>query len=354
VALPAPSRLAHAGVSAPAAVAPAAALLTCPYCGRPLEEDAAGAACAACRRRYSRHHGILDLRVFPDPYLGLDEDRARADLVVAALDRLALPEILEHYWSLSETTPALLRRTFVQSALRAEARARSLRARIEADGVPLARSRVLEIGSGTGAFLAEAHGHVREIVGLDIALRWLHVSRRRFRDRGQPPPLLVCACAEHLPFEDGAFDVVVSTATLEFTRDVDRVLAECARVLRPGGRAYLTTVNRFSLGLEPHVRLWGVGWLPRAWQAGYVRRRGRGDFAKVRLLSFRELDRRAARHFARRRFEPPSVPEELRRELSAVERVGLRVYEAAARVGLVRALLRWVGPEWEVTLRKAY
>jgi SAM-dependent methyltransferase len=347
-------RLAHAGMSAPAAVAPPGAHpatpLVCPHCRGPLDEDAAGAGCAVCRRRYPRHHGVLDLRVFADPYLGPEQDRERADLVVAALDRLALPELLEHYWSLSRTTPIALRGAFVQSALRAAARARHLRARIEADGVPLARSRVLEIGSGTGAFLAEAHGHVAEIVGLDIALRWLHVSRRRFRDRGQPPPFLVCACGEQLPFEDGAFDVVVSTATLEFTRDVDRVLAECARVLRPGGRAYLRTVNRFSLAPEPHVRLWGVGWLPRAWQAGYVRRRGRGDFANVRLLSFRDLDRRAARHFAARRFDPPRIPDELWPALSSVERLGAHAYERVAGIGLLRPLLRWVGPEWDVTL----
>ena len=280
-----PPGFAHAGVSAPAALAPPALTLVCPHCRRPLIEDAGGADCTACPRRYARHHGILDLRLFPDPYLGLDQDRARADVVVAALDRLDLPELLAHYWSLSETTPAVLRRTFVQSALRAEARARRLLARMDEEGVPLARSRVLEIGSGTGALLAEAHGRIREVTGLDIAMRWLHVSRRRFRDRGQTPPPLVCACAEHLPFEDGAFDVVVSTATLEFTRDASRVLAECARVLRPGGRAYLSTVNRFSLAREPHVAALGRGLAP-ARLAGRLRAPPRTRGLRKRPSSF--------------------------------------------------------------------
>ena len=343
-------RVAHAGVSAVAA--PPAARLVCPHCRGSLREDPSGAACLSCARRYPRQHGLLDLRVLPDPYLSPEEDGARADAVVAALDRFSLPELLEHYWSLSDTTPVALRSTFVQAALRAPMRARSLLARMEEDGVPLARSRLLDVGSGTGGFLAEAHGRVAERAGVDIAMRWLQVSRRRFRDRGQPVPSLACAGAEHLPFEDGAFDVVVSTATLEFTRDVDRVLAECARVLRPGGRAYLTAVNRYSLGPEPHVRLWGVGWLPRAWQAPYVRRRGRGDFSNVRLLSFRDLARGAARHFAVREFHPPRIPEDLRGTFSAVQRLGARVYEAAAGVGALRPLLRWVGPEWEVTLTK--
>jgi hypothetical protein len=33
-------------------------------------------------------------------------------------------------------------------------------------------------------------------------------------------------------------------------------------VLRPGGLLFLATPNRYTLGLEPHVRLWGVGYLP--------------------------------------------------------------------------------------------
>ena len=333
--------------------APARASLRCPHCRGRLQHDEGGATCAACGRGYVRHHGILDLRVFPDPHLGLDEDRDRADRVAAALDSTALPDLLRHYWSLSETTPALLRAVFVRGALRAETRARMLLDRMEADGVPLARSRVLDVGSGTGAFLAEAYERVGEAVGLDIALRWLQVSRRRFLDRGQPAPALVCACAERLPFADGEFDLVVSTATLEFTRDADRVFAECARVLRPGGRMYLSTVNRFSLAPEPHVRLWGVGWLPRSWQAGYARWRGRGDFSRVRLLSRGELDACAARHFAGRRFEPPPVPDDLLPELSGRLRLGVRAYTTLRRWAPGRALLRQVGPEWDVMLSKS-
>jgi SAM-dependent methyltransferase len=341
-------------VSAGAALAPSTAAATgivCPHCRGPLGEDAAGAACRTCARRYTRHHGILDLRVFPDPYLAPDEDRARAEHVLAAPDRLSMAERLEHYWSLSDSTPPRLRRSFVRSALRAAARARVLLARMADEGVPLARSRVLDIGSGTGAFLAEAQPQVAEVVGLDIALRWLHLGRRR-PSAGGRAPAVVCGCAEQLPFEDGAFDVVVSTATLEFTRDPGRVLGECARVLRPGGRAYLATVNRFSLAPEPHVGLWGVGFLPRAWQAGYVRRRGRGDFEQVRLLSWRELDRLARPHFGHRRYDPPRMPEELGRDLGAPARAAVAVYEAAARVPILRGALRWVGPEWDVTLTR--
>jgi glycosyltransferase involved in cell wall biosynthesis/SAM-dependent methyltransferase len=49
----------------------------------------------------------------------------------------------------------------------------------------------------------------------------------------------VAAQAEHLPFEDNSFDAAVFYAVLIHVFDVDRALAEAARVLKPGGRLYL-------------------------------------------------------------------------------------------------------------------
>jgi SAM-dependent methyltransferase len=49
-----------------------------------------------------------------------------------------------------------------------------------------------------------------------------------------------------LPFRDAAFDVVLSLQTIEHVWDQPAFLAECARVLRPGGRLVLTTPNRLT------------------------------------------------------------------------------------------------------------
>ena len=53
----------------------------------------------------------------------------------------------------------------------------------------------------------------------------------------------------------------------------------------------MATPNRFSLAAEPHVGVWGVGWLPRAMQAPYVQRRTRDPYKFVKLLGPREVDR---------------------------------------------------------------
>jgi SAM-dependent methyltransferase len=171
-------------------------------------------------------------------------------------------------------------------------------------------------------------------------------------ENGLDEPALVCCCAEHLPFPDGAFDLAVASATLEFARDQARVLAECARILTAEGSALVSTVNRFSLAPEPHVSLWGVGFLPRSWQAPYVRWRRRASFENVRLLSYWELDRMAARFFAGREFALGDVPDAVLERLRRTEKLRVRAYRAAKGLRPFAALLRWLGPEWDVKLSK--
>ncbi len=343
--------------SAPAesGLAPRSLGLVCPQCRCALVAAGDALRCDSCSRTFSGQGGIPDLRVFPDPYLSVEEDRERTAIVLEALERLPLPDLLRLYWSFSDITPPALREQFTRSALFAEEKGQRLLGLLESGALgassrPLRR--VLEIGSGTGGFLAVAGARFDDVVGVDIAMRWLHVSRRRFRDRDQRPPLLVCACAERLPFPDRSFDLVVSSATLEFTRDPRQVLAETARVLTDEGLAIVNTVNRFSLAPEPHVNLWGLGFLPRSWQDRYVRwRRGVG-FRNIRPLSYAELKRIAAPHFSSVVVAPADVPDAVLESLPAAKRAQVRVYRLLRRLQPFAGLLARLGPEWDVALRK--
>ena len=331
----------------------AAVPLVCPLCGGELAASEAAFRCNQCERDYPVVGGIPDFRVFPDPYLGFEEDAARTERIRAALPDSNLEQLLEHYWSLSDITPPLLRRKFIRSALIGEPKARRHVGLLKDAGLVSGSAQsVLEIGAGTGAFLGAASRSFDRAVGIDIAMRWLHVSRRRFMDEGLETPPLVCCCAEHLPFPDDTFELAVSFATLEFVRDPGRVLGESARVLTPRGAMLLSTVNRYSLAREPHVYLWGVGFLPRRWQSRYVRWRRDVDFEKIRLLSLWELDRMASRHFAARRFEPADIPDEAFGALSRSERRLVTAYRMMKRMPLLRRFLSWFGPEWEVLLAK--
>ena len=254
--------------------------IVCPLCKQPLSAREQTYCCSPCGKTYPLHAGIPDFRVFPDPYLAMEEDRERTEFVLEALERLDFPSLLEAYWGVSDVTPEELRGKFIRSAMLGEKKAMRildlLRGK-EFDNDSIATHSVLEIGCGTGGFLATAMARFQTVVGIDIGMRWLHVSRRRFMDKGLDVPALVCCCAEHLPFPHGTFDQIVCSATLEFARDQDRVLSECARTMSVTGSAYFSTVNRFSLAQDPYVYLWGLGFLPRSWQARYVRyRRGGG------------------------------------------------------------------------------
>ena len=97
-----------------------------------------------------------------------------------------------------------------------------------------ADARVLDVGCGSGNLLAKLPPC--RAFGVDVEPAIL-------RDRGR------CAggAAEALPFHAGAFDVVFCSEVIEHVPDPDRLVAELRRVLRPGGVAVVSTINRLSL-----------------------------------------------------------------------------------------------------------
>jgi SAM-dependent methyltransferase len=99
---------------------------------------------------------------------------------------------------------------------------------------------VLEAGIGEGygaALLAEIAGRV---IGLELdAATAAHVTRRYGLD-------VVRADLQALPLPDASVDVVVTLQGIEHLWDQAGLLAECARVLRPGGRLHCSTPNRLT------------------------------------------------------------------------------------------------------------
>ena len=95
---------------------------------------------------------------------------------------------------------------------------------------------VLEVGSGAGQCSRWIRSRGGRAYGLDLSMRQLQHSRRIDDDTGVAVPS-VLGTATHLPFADASFDVVFSSfGALQFVADLDRAVAETARVLRPGGR----------------------------------------------------------------------------------------------------------------------
>lgn len=98
--------------------------------------------------------------------------------------------------------------------------------------------RVLEIGAGAAQCARWLLAQCAEVVASDVSASMLAAGAAVDRDRpaGQRVPL-VQADARRLPFPDASFDVVFTAyGAIPFVPDAERVHAEAARVLRPGGR----------------------------------------------------------------------------------------------------------------------
>jgi len=99
--------------------------------------------------------------------------------------------------------------------------------------LPGAPADVLDIGCGTGQLLsALGRQYPRSrLIGLDLAYNMTRCSAERLGARAA----LVNGDAGQLPFRDAAFDLVVSTSTLQWIEDLDGFFRQCHRVVRPGG-----------------------------------------------------------------------------------------------------------------------
>jgi 2-polyprenyl-6-hydroxyphenyl methylase/3-demethylubiquinone-9 3-methyltransferase len=103
--------------------------------------------------------------------------------------------------------------------------------------------RVLDVGCG-GGLLAEEFARLGcALTGVDPSAESVAAARRHAATQGLPIEYQ-CALGEALPFADGSFDVVYCCDVLEHVAHLSQVIAETARVLRPGGTYFFDTINR--------------------------------------------------------------------------------------------------------------
>jgi len=104
---------------------------------------------------------------------------------------------------------------------------------------------VLEVGCGAGTDLVRfARGGAR-CTGVDLAESAITLARRNFEIQGLTADLRV-GSGESLPFGDNLFDLVYAHGVVQYTADDRRLVAECRRVLKPGGQAIFQVYNRRS------------------------------------------------------------------------------------------------------------
>jgi 2-polyprenyl-6-hydroxyphenyl methylase/3-demethylubiquinone-9 3-methyltransferase len=105
---------------------------------------------------------------------------------------------------------------------------------------------VLDLGCA-GGFMAEALAtRGAQVTGIDPAEKAIAAARAHARAAGHAIAYDV-GVGEALPYEASGFDAVVCVDVLEHVGDLDRVMVEVARVLRPGGLFLFDTINRNPL-----------------------------------------------------------------------------------------------------------
>ncbi|HEX5759488.1 MAG TPA: class I SAM-dependent methyltransferase [Thermoanaerobaculia bacterium] len=124
-----------------------------------------------------------------------------------------------------------------------------LLALLRAHGV--AGGRVLDVGSGYGFLLAALERAGYEPAGLELAPEAVEEARRRTR-----AAIAAGSAEDPLPFPDAHFAAMTMLDVIEHLRDVAGALAECRRVLAPGGKLFVITLNAHSLARPLLGRNW--------------------------------------------------------------------------------------------------
>jgi uncharacterized protein YbaR (Trm112 family) len=194
----------HSAVSARGSLGRVLAALACPDCRAPLELVPEGLQCVACKRAYAIVDGIPDLR--PPDARALSE----ADWSV--------------HWS-DARQRSLVQRffSFWRKAVFARGVAYFTSRWFATEGV------FVEAGSGTSETSIRIDKHGRTLVAVDVVLPVLRTC---------PPVIDVRICGDifRLPLLDNSVDGIWNVGVMEhFTRpEIDAILRECHRVLRPG------------------------------------------------------------------------------------------------------------------------
>lgn len=108
----------------------------------------------------------------------------------------------------------------------------------------LAGKRVLDIGCGGGILSESMAAAGAQVTGIDLSEKALGVARLHLFESGQTVDYRLISAEELADEQPGAFDIVTCMEMLEHVPDPASTVDACARLVKPGGEVFFSTLNR--------------------------------------------------------------------------------------------------------------
>jgi SAM-dependent methyltransferase len=143
------------------------------------------------------------------------------------------------------------------------------------------RGRVLDLGAGYGFWLAALARSGYEPAGVELSPEAAAQARER-----SGAPVSTGSADDPLPYDDASFAAVTMLDVIEHLPRYPAALAECARVLVPGGKLFVVTLNAGSLARPLLGRRWSF-WLDPTHVEMFSANKLRRAFADAGLLTER-------------------------------------------------------------------
>ena len=112
------------------------------------------------------------------------------------------------------------------------------------DRVGLNGKTVLDIGCGGGILAESMAAHGASVTGIDLGEAPLAVARLHLRESGQKVEYLRVSAEDLAAERPASFDVVTCMEMLEHVPDPSSIISACARLVKPGGQVFFSTINR--------------------------------------------------------------------------------------------------------------
>ena len=277
--------------------------LCCPKCHSDIHLKNDFYICNSCNAQYPLIFNIPDFRIDLDTEDKLKE-YAEANELIELYNQLSYKELLLHH--IKQTTADDLIDVEIDYELGWRERGKKELYKINQLAEKMKAPKDLtanidglyiDIGCGKGAMISTMSDYCKYSIGLDYSLIYVVLALKLIEESGFNNVFLMVASNHNLPLRENVAEFVTAIDVIEHVPDQIKGYDENIRVLKDNHFLFLNSPNRYSLfGVEDHVRLWGVGFMPRKFMKTYVKLLSGHPYDDVWLMSYWQLLALAKRH----------------------------------------------------------